>query len=174
MDKYKLINAKTKEETLCNKITINGFDYYVSDEKPVKNTKPCYCYNSVKGTLDDDIVFYQGVMPMYHYEGFKIIITTTNPAIDIPKVIDKVDLLYPRLDVRSSKDTMNIYLREGYNKAKETYQYTEQDMIEFADWCINIPKKDKDLLRNNPDITTKELLSIWKEQQIKTIYYGND
>lgn len=30
---YKLINIKTKEEHLCDKVTIKGFDYYVSDEK---------------------------------------------------------------------------------------------------------------------------------------------
>jgi hypothetical protein len=31
--KYKLINNKTKEEHLCEKVTIDGFDYYVSNEK---------------------------------------------------------------------------------------------------------------------------------------------
>ena len=33
MKKYKLINTTTKEEHLCDKVTIDGFDYYVSDEK---------------------------------------------------------------------------------------------------------------------------------------------
>ena len=28
--KYKLINIKTKEETLCDKVTIDGFDYYLN------------------------------------------------------------------------------------------------------------------------------------------------
>lgn len=27
--KYKLINNQTKKETLCDKVTIDGFDYYV-------------------------------------------------------------------------------------------------------------------------------------------------
>ena len=83
--KYNLIN-NTKEEHLCDKVTVDGFDYYVSDEKPIKSTKPCYYYNSIKNTWDTDIVFYQGVMPMYHYEGFKKIIATNNPNIDIPKI----------------------------------------------------------------------------------------
>jgi hypothetical protein len=30
--KYKLINSVTKIETICDKVTIDGFDYYVSDE----------------------------------------------------------------------------------------------------------------------------------------------
>jgi hypothetical protein len=29
---YKLINSKTKEETICNKVTLeDGFDYYISE-----------------------------------------------------------------------------------------------------------------------------------------------
>lgn len=36
--KYKLININTKQETLCDRVTIGGFDYYVSDnEKPTIN-----------------------------------------------------------------------------------------------------------------------------------------
>lgn len=31
--KYKLINKTTGEEHLCDKVIIEGFDYYVSDEK---------------------------------------------------------------------------------------------------------------------------------------------
>lgn len=46
----------------------------VSDEEITKHTKPCYCYNSIKNTWNDDVVLYQGVMPMYHYRGFKKII----------------------------------------------------------------------------------------------------
>jgi len=31
--KYKLINIKSNEAVYCDKITIDEFDYYVSDEK---------------------------------------------------------------------------------------------------------------------------------------------
>ena len=31
--KYKLISKTTDEEHLCDKVTIDGFDYYVNDEK---------------------------------------------------------------------------------------------------------------------------------------------
>lgn len=33
MKKYKLIDCVTKIETICDKVTIDGFDYYVSDEE---------------------------------------------------------------------------------------------------------------------------------------------
>lgn len=35
MNKYKLINLNTKEEQLCDKVTIDGFEYYLSDEKKI-------------------------------------------------------------------------------------------------------------------------------------------
>jgi len=42
--KYKLINAQTKEEHLCDKVTIDGFDYYVSDNPKADD----YCLNLKK------------------------------------------------------------------------------------------------------------------------------
>ena len=39
MNKYKLINKQTGEEHLCDKVVIDGWDYYVSDELPQKNDK---------------------------------------------------------------------------------------------------------------------------------------
>lgn len=32
MNKFKLINSKTKEEHLCDKVTIDGFDYYIPNK----------------------------------------------------------------------------------------------------------------------------------------------
>ena len=57
--------------------------------------------------------------------------------------------------------------KAGYNKAKETYQFTEENVLEFALFCANFALSDED----TEDKTRKELLDIWKEQQIKTIYY---
>lgn len=63
---------------------------------------------------------------------------------------------------------------------EETHTFSEKDMIEFAefieDWLNNnigskscwVKSEEK---LDMDDITTKELLNIWKEQQIKTIYY---
>lgn len=31
--KYKLINFVSKKETICDKVTIDGFDYYVNGEE---------------------------------------------------------------------------------------------------------------------------------------------
>ncbi len=48
-----------------------------NDSKIDKTTPVCYCYNSIKNTWNDDIVLYQGCMPMYHYIGFKIIVAAS-------------------------------------------------------------------------------------------------
>ena len=41
--KYKLINQKTKEEFLCDKVVIKECDYYVSDELNIRKAK--YLFN---------------------------------------------------------------------------------------------------------------------------------
>ena len=52
---------------------------------------------------------------------------------------------------------------EGFNKAKETYKFTEENMTEFAQYVLDNISYNNDKL--------EEMLSTWKEQQIKTIYY---
>ncbi len=49
------------------------------------------------------------------------------------------------------------------NKAKETYQFTEEDVLNFTEYY----KNNSWLMKN----TNKEILDIWKEQQLTTIYY---
>lgn len=71
---------------------------------------------------------------------------TNNPNIDLPKVIDE--------------NSINIF--------------TEQDMIEFSIWAnLNafVLNNEIDWYYAGKTYTSKELLEIWKEQQVKTIYY---
>ena len=186
--KAKLINKKTGEETLCDKVTINGFEYWVSDEKPIKSTKPCYCYNSIKNTWDADIVFYQGVMPMYHYEGFKIIVATNNPNIDIPKLVDEVEILafdyYEQVKKeyystgqktqlpKSNKEfqAMGDGFVAGYNKSQATHPNSDDDMVEFGE-MVAWNMVGKTITESFVKGISKELLQLWKEQKIKTVYY---
>jgi hypothetical protein len=53
------------------------------------------------------------------------------------------------------------------SKAKETYPNSDDDMVEFGEWCENLQKYNKEIRRNNPSITRKELLQLWKEQKPK-------
>ena len=56
-------------------------------------------------------------------------------------------------------------LTEQLIKFQEMFPFTEEDMIEFAEFCSEY---DYRLFGSK---TYKELLRLWKEQQPKTIYY---
>lgn len=162
--KYKLINIKTKKEHLCDKVTIDGFDYYVNNEIPKENN-----------FATDGLGIFR-----FHSENPcqaiicnpKKIIATNNPNIDIPKVVDEVDkLAYEHCDRVIPKDvTRSLYysFKCGYNKSQETHPYSEEDMIEFGKFC------DKRMLDSSSKLFGKiliELLQFWKEQQPKIVYY---
>ena len=100
------------------------------------------------------------------------VIATNNPNIDIPKVIDEVDNIIKNAfydkkgDFKRSTigaDDWINGLKLGYNKAKETYKFTEEDMIEFAQYVLDNISYNNDKL--------EEMLFTWKKQQLKTIYY---
>jgi hypothetical protein len=89
--KYKLINSKTKEEHLCDKVTIDGFDYYVSEEEIKvgdwytwdgnKNSAPSLCTDNYNET---------SILESKEFTKFFKVITTNNPNIDIPKIVDEI------------------------------------------------------------------------------------
>lgn len=103
---YKLINSKTKEETICNKVTLeDGFDYYINKtikQEDLKNKDfliwkdEIHQFHSDMGygwktytNMEEDgsslCLNYSNVVGLY--------ITTNNPNIDISKVIDEVKTL---------------------------------------------------------------------------------
>ncbi len=78
----------SKELTLqINLATFRVFErspqniYITNSEEINKDTKPCWCINTIKNTWDDDLIYYQGSMPQYHYIGFKKTILTTDPEL---------------------------------------------------------------------------------------------
>lgn len=71
-------------------------------------------------------------------------------------------------------------LTEQLIKSQETHPFSEEDMIEFAEWCeanytCNQKKKYWYKYADKTDdikpYTTKELLQLWKEQRTKILYY---
>jgi len=175
--KYRLINKTTNQETICNKVTIEGFDYYVSDEEPTLSDTLNICYYIFNGTL------YK--REYSHHKGCKKVIATTNPNIDIPKVVDEVEILaelkyktigfveeWRELEENNPK---NEGFKEGYNKSQETHPFSEQDMIDFAEWrdkyLEELNQWKVDGSKGGEQFTTQELLNIWKEQNPKVIYY---
>lgn len=170
--KYKLINLRSNEEHLCEKVEIDGFEYYVSNEKIHFG----YVWNTILEQIET--MFKEKTF----HDDLKGIIATNNPNIDVPKVVDEVDGLadleeakeYSEVDPFDpcgySGTDFNLGFQRGYNKSQESCPFSEEDMIEFADWM----QQYQDLscaLRINEVESTKELLQLWKKQKTKTVYY---
>jgi len=179
MKKYKLINTETKEETLCDKVVIDGFDYYVSDEKSLSNNGDWYL-----GYPNYDTLF-KWEMTGIH-EGKQVwinkVIATNNPNINIPKVVDEVErLAYEHCDKVIPKDvtrSLHYSFKCGYNKSQETHPFSEEDMIEFYRWLNKNSWQDYNDIKQGLFVNSygvqkqdKELLQLWKEQKPKTVYY---
>ena len=84
---YKLINLKTKEEHLCDKVTIDCFNYYVSDEE-IK-VGDWYTWNGNKNnapSLCTDTYNESSILDSQGFTKFYKVIATNNPNIDVPQV----------------------------------------------------------------------------------------
>lgn len=159
---YKLINEKTKEEHICTLVTIDGFEYYIQKNNNSKYPDMFTYYLDI----ETNEIEFEGDGDDFINPNWREIIATNNPNINIPKIIDKVSNLSLQLG-------LNMYIRRnydfeygiiiGYNEAKDTYKFTEEDFLNFTEYY----KNNVWLMKN----TNKEILDIWKEQRIETIYY---
>lgn len=155
--KYKLINIATQEETICDKLVIDNFDYYVSDNCSKHND---YCYYN-KDTKNP--IKYQRGEYLVDGNFAPKVIATNNPNIDLPKVVDEASLLadLAMANWGNIHRTGVLGYIDGYNKAKETYQFTEQDMIDFTNYAKSYKSSS----------IVKKAFEIWKAQKTTTIYY---
>ena len=164
MKKYKLINTTTKEEHLCDKVTIDGFDYYVSDEKYAVGEN---CIGEDEGGLRiHKCVILNNCLAI----GCKKVIATNNPNIDIPQILEEpnetlIHQIAADLGYRMLPDDLEEGIKAGYKESQETHPFSEDDMVEFGKYAHN----DAFSLSNVK--TFKELFQLWKEQQTKIIYY---
>ena len=165
MKKYKLINTTTKEEHLCDKVTIDGFDYYVSDEI-IKDVRP---YN---GEWQIEKGYILNKLPTYltDLSECRLVIVTNNLNIDIPQILEEpnetlIHQIAADLGYRMLPDDLEEGIKAGYKESQETHPFSEDDMVEFGKYAHN----DAFSLSNVK--TFKELFQLWKEQQTKIIYY---
>jgi hypothetical protein len=194
--KYKLINRITNEKHFCAKVILDGFDYYVnefdyyvSDEQPKRKdcciTSTNAVYQSNQESLNNRLVFIDKEVINYHEvicrvifndnavnlpfdisELKKVIATNNALSIELPKVVDEVEEMAKEVAEIEGKWGLDrvrarINFLLGYKKSQETHPFSEDDMIEFLEWYKN----------HLVQYPTKDLLEIWKDQQIKTIYY---
>lgn len=168
--KYKLINQTTNENTICDKVIINGFNYYVSDNY-IDSLKPDDEYFTIVEN-PRRIVKYSK-----HIQSKDVVVIATNDFYMriIPQVIDIVKTTaISYLDGRFSLDPNTLQTFEklhtetytsGYNEALKTYPFSREDMIDFGKFC------QQDIVSAKPVKTFEQLLQIWKEQQPKIVYY---
>lgn len=180
--KYKLININTKEEHLCDKVTIDGFDYYLG--KPVnkdgENLNQLEFYIEHTQINPDKFSLYKKEIDDDSFENSFTIVATTNPNINIPKVVDEVEILhkdaYVKHSVKDDKLSFDeqiqrsggfiVGYKEGYNKSQETHPFSEEDIRFMLSEAFKASQEGY-------QITTDEIIQIWKEQQPKILYYEN-
>lgn len=177
-----LINKQTGEQTLCDKVTIDGFDYYASKVE-VRLNDPITNGYAVWLWKDDCSLL-----------GIKKVIATNNPDIDIPQVVDEVEKLAREFAAKPINPINPIGsitcllsqngFEKGYNKSQETHPFSEEDLIEFNEWCETSAEANLFWRRNRIELDMsgkhheiikqkrKELLQLWKEQKPKKVYYN--
>ena len=176
--KYKLINKITKEEHLCDKLTIDGFDYYVSNnEQPKIDGELYHCKHKGKGIdVGNGKPSQNLIISTYSSKrnlcfDCKKVIATNNSNIDIPKVVDEVERLAESIipNLRYKKYVKTGFIG-GYNKSQETHSFSEEDMVDFAKWMDDNMQQIE--YYPMPIMNYKEILQLWKEQQPKIVYYA--
>lgn len=179
MSKYNLISQKTGHQTLCDKVTIDGFNYYVSEELP-KDNQGYWIYIGFNEPLkvvksNQPLGWFEKLWDKHNY---KTPVATNNPNIDIPQVVDEV-FEFARQEYENLPKEFRFGLerwfsgfRHGYNKAKETHPFTEQDMLEFSWWLVaNIGRFADDKAAH----FEKEYLNQWlAAKSTKINLYYND
>lgn len=202
---YKLINLKTKEETICDKVVINGFDYYISNNHIEDGRENFFTYdtlnhkilhishinyfgneNNGRGSTSNGRASFKTFKGIHSGISHPEVIATSNPNIDIPQIINQVEFLAEEWVFETNKekwsnnddtagDNFGSY-KAGYQKSQETHPFSLEDMVEFAKWIANtklygFSKQLYEAMLVNEVKTVEELIEIWRNQRLKTIYY---
>ena len=87
--KYKVKNTVTGEETICEKVVVDNYDYYLSKNPELDD----YCYNPRTKEFFRvlDTMMIDGLNK--NNDDYKVI-ATTNKSLDLPMVIDEVEENY--------------------------------------------------------------------------------
>lgn len=156
--KYLVKNKTTGEETLCEKVEVDGWLYYIAGEA----IEGDYGYLNFQGGEIE-------IIGKYFADDWLKVIATNNKSLDLPQVVDELEELIDKLETPKGLSvlTYDEGFKEGYKTAKETFEYTKEDMVEFALWY------QKENTENKAEFyfgfSDMDMLNIWQEQRIKTI-----
>jgi hypothetical protein len=178
--KYKLINQSTNESHLCNKITLDGFEYFLNNKLGFKTNDFYFDYhgNIRQWTIEFQV---ENKLPNSIADTHPKVIATNNPNIDLPQVISEIEDLANNHSVDDNVWSKESFI-QGYNKSQETHPYSEQDLEDFYIWkdknrWFNFENGKwnytfehgtsigKETYEKHYRKTTKELIQMWREQQ---------
>lgn len=195
--KVKVINKNINQQFDCEEVEIDGYKYYIDYFQPIEvgkwyisNQSPRLCVKIKEGKYPYIHLNNKGeeIADFYRWKG--VIICSNNPNIDIPKVVDEVEkfikkTFYKEDGINFKRSTIGADdlingFKIGYNKSQETYSFSEEDMIEFAEFVAKYSDKNKNYKgemlyaqsKYDGAERTIDLLQLWKEQQPKIIYYN--
>jgi len=171
--------------------------YITSDEEINQQTEPCWCINTIKNTWDDDLIYYQGSMPQYHFKGFKKIILTTdqdlikdgiqsiddeflewfvkNPSCEYIKtekwLDDEGKVLYSRIIPKEEpKQTVEEYEQQGLEKySYEPKQETLEEHNYLQGFINQFEENGEHQELSNDDWTVSQFLKWMKLNNFKII-----
>lgn len=165
MNKYKLINNKTKEEHICSKVVIDGFEYYVSDTY-INQLKPDDKYYTIVENPRRVVQYSKHIQNNFS----QVVICSNNPDLSIPQIIDEVEKLADDIiGLQLGRSILVDGFIQGFNKSKELYPFSIEDIANLIQWLAI--SENFSLCSSVSTDTAKYFLNDWQEQKIQTIYY---
>lgn len=175
---YKLINRKTGEEHICSKETVNGFDFYIGGViKDINESNVWDTTDSGFHPFLKSIGSTRFAIDEFEKGNFLKVIATNDPSKEIPQVVDVAKKLALEVndciempDKKYDRDEYYLVKNfiDGYNDSQQTHPYSDDDMKKFVIFCFDAVDDSSGKYVNK---TNQELLEMWKEERIKTIYY---
>ncbi len=165
MDKFNLINKNTKEETICEKRSIGGVDYYVCDTYKVGEL--------VLGKRRSSGQYECGLLSNREE---KYVVPSSGDGF----YTNHVKGIIATNDIGCFCNNINDGLRIGFTIDKnhqEFNSYSEDNMFEFVKWVGDnnyyLKHQVNDMWYDDEYYigSTKDILEMWKRQQVKIIYY---
>lgn len=126
---YKIINKNSGDEFICNKVTIEGFDYYHTLEKGINSDNGFFIFKSNNQMITSLVTSNVRVKTIGTY--YKVI-ATTNPNIECNLIIG-LDSDFISLKIKDG-DRRNcigdqIWINEDGTEM-EVYAHSDSDVLE--------------------------------------------
>lgn len=177
---YQVIHIDTNDVAMCEKITIDGKDYYVNnDEIP---------YGEYYISLEDNYATEPKTRYVIYNRGVglngsnpKLTIATTNTLLQCPQVVNYVE------ELANNSNGYNVYAKEikdpvfnegfitGFNQHSETHSLSDEEVKLYTTWLLKLSKNTyivKHIDFDGSDsYIADEVLKVFKQTLPTKVYY---